>query len=104
MAIIVTGAAGFIGHSVAHRLLDRGEDVVGIDNFNDYYDPSLKDARAATLHARRGFRLERIDIADEERMAELVPDNREIGRASGRVGGWQDWERRGVSVTIKKKT
>src|SRR3546814_1714632 len=76
MAIIVTGAAGFIGHSVAHRLLDRGEDVVGIDNFNDYYDPSLKDARAATLNARRGFRMERIDIADAERMAALVQDNR----------------------------
>src|SRR3546814_4057583 len=76
MAIIVTGAAGFIGHSVAHRLLDRGEDVVGIDNFNDYYDPSLKDARAATLNARRGFRMERMDIADAERMAALVRDNR----------------------------
>src|SRR3546814_5702856 len=76
MAIIVTGAAGFIGHSVAHRLLDRGEDVVGIDNFNDYYDPSLKDARAATLNARRGFRMERIGIADAERMAALVQDNR----------------------------
>src|SRR3546814_16084145 len=76
MAIIVTGAAGFIGHSVAHRLLDRGEDVVGIDNFNDYYDPSLKDARAATLNARRGFRMERIDIADADRMAELVQDKR----------------------------
>lgn len=76
MAIIVTGAAGFIGHSVAHRLLDRGEDVVGIDNFNDYYDPSLKDARAATLNARRGFRMERMDIADADRMAALVRDNR----------------------------
>src|SRR3546814_18495660 len=75
-SLIVTGAAGFIGHSVAHRLLDRGEDVVGIDNFNEYYDPSLKDARAATLNARRGFRMERMDIADAERMAALVRDNR----------------------------
>src|SRR3546814_19009056 len=76
MASIVACAAVFNGHSVAHRLLDRGEDVVGIDNFNDYYDPSLKDARAATLNARRGFRMERIDIADAERMAALVQDNR----------------------------
>src|SRR3546814_11594658 len=73
---MVTGAVGLIGHSVAHRLRDRGGDVVGIDKFNDYDDPSLKDARAATLNARRGFRMERMDIADAERMAALVRDNR----------------------------
>src|SRR3546814_4728329 len=69
MALAGVRAAGFIGHSVAHRLLDRGEDVVGIDNFNDYYDPSLKDARAATLNARRGFRMER--MRSEEHTSEL---------------------------------
>lgn len=72
MAIIVTGAAGFIGHGVAHRLLDRGEQVIGIDNFNDYYDPSLKEARAATLAGRSGFSMERMDIADSDAMAALV--------------------------------
>src|SRR3546814_9654050 len=82
MAIIVTGAAGFIGHSVAHRLLDRGEDVVGIDNFNDYYDPSLKDARAATLNARRGFRMERMDIADAERSEEHTSELQSLMRIS----------------------
>jgi UDP-glucuronate 4-epimerase len=70
--ILVTGAAGFIGHAVAHRLLDRGETVVGVDNFNDYYDPALKEARAATLTARDGFRMERLDIADAETIAALV--------------------------------
>ncbi|MBK5265689.1 MAG: NAD-dependent epimerase/dehydratase family protein [Alphaproteobacteria bacterium] len=75
MTIIVTGAAGFIGHSVAHRLLDRGESVIGVDNFNDYYDPALKDARAATLTAGPGFRMERMDISDAPRMAALVRDN-----------------------------
>ena len=47
--VIVTGAAGFIGHSVAHRLLDRGERVIGVDIVNDYYDPALKEARLARL-------------------------------------------------------
>ncbi|MBB4640704.1 NAD-dependent epimerase/dehydratase family protein [Rhizorhapis suberifaciens] len=75
MTIIVTGAAGFIGHAVAHRLLDRGETVIGVDNFNDYYDPSLKEARAATLEQRSGFRMERMDIADAPAMAALVRDN-----------------------------
>lgn len=79
MTIIVTGAAGFIGHAVAHRLLDRGETVIGVDNFNDYYDRSLKDARAATLAKRSGFRMERMDIADVTAMAALVRDNG-IGR------------------------
>jgi len=70
--IIVTGAAGFIGRFVAERLLDRGEEVVGVDNFNTYYDPALKEARVAALAGRSGFRLERMDIADAEAMAALV--------------------------------
>ncbi|UIJ44446.1 NAD-dependent epimerase/dehydratase family protein [Sphingomonas cannabina] len=73
--ILVTGAAGFIGHAVAHRLLDRGETVVGVDNFNDYYDPALKKARAATLAGRDGFRMERLDIADAEAVATLVRES-----------------------------
>lgn len=49
MNILVTGAAGFIGSAVCQRLLDRGDDVVGLDNINDYYDPELKYGRLATL-------------------------------------------------------
>ena len=49
MKVLVTGAAGFIGFSVAQKLLERGDDVVGFDNFNDYYDPSLKEARVKQL-------------------------------------------------------
>lgn len=49
MKVLVTGAAGFIGFHVSKKLLERGDDVVGIDNFNDYYDPALKEARAALL-------------------------------------------------------
>ena len=69
--ILVTGAAGFIGSHTATRLLERGDDVVGIDNVNDYYDPSLKEARLERLRKFPKFRFEKIDIADRDGMAEL---------------------------------
>ncbi|MCU0627215.1 MAG: NAD-dependent epimerase [Gemmatimonadaceae bacterium] len=68
---LLTGAAGFIGSHVAHLLLDRGDEVVGIDNLNDYYDPTLKEARLARLTGRPGFTFERIDVADREAMPAL---------------------------------
>jgi len=71
-SILVTGAAGFIGHSVSHRLLDRGDRVIGIDILNDYYDPALKAARLATLTVRDGFAFHRLDIADHAALAKLV--------------------------------
>ncbi len=74
MAVIVTGAAGFIGMYVAQRLLDRGEEVVGVDVFNDYYEPALKEARAAQLEGRPGFRMVRADIADAATFAQIVRD------------------------------
>ncbi len=64
MKILVTGAAGFIGMHVARLLLERGDEVVGIDNLNDYYDPRLKELRLTVLEAFPGFRFERMDIAD----------------------------------------
>jgi len=73
--IIVTGAAGFIGMHTAERLLDRGETVIGVDSFNDYYDPALKEARAARLEAYANFRMVRADIADHERMRALVAES-----------------------------
>ena len=73
--IIVTGAAGFIGHAVAHRLLARGERVIGVDNVNDYYDPALKEARLATFAGINSFAFERMDIADPDKMKALVRDN-----------------------------
>ena len=73
--VIVTGAAGFIGMHVAQRLLDRGETVVGVDVFNAYYDPHLKEARAARLEGRDGFRMVRADIAEPEAMRALVADS-----------------------------
>jgi UDP-glucuronate 4-epimerase len=73
--ILLTGAAGFIGHAVAHRLLARGERVIGVDIVNDYYDPALKEARLATFSGINSFAFERIDIADASQMAALVRDN-----------------------------
>ncbi len=64
MKVLVTGAAGFIGYHVAERLLARGDEVTGLDNLNPYYDPALKEARLARLAGRRGFRFERLDLAD----------------------------------------
>ena len=69
--IFVTGAAGFIGFHVAKALLRRGEEVIGIDNVNDYYDVTLKETRLDFLRQERGFTFERIDIGDAETMAEL---------------------------------
>ena len=70
--VVVTGAAGFIGMHVAERLLERGEAVIGVDVFNAYYDPALKDARAARLNGRDGFKMVRMDIAEHEAFADLV--------------------------------
>ena len=70
--ILVTGAAGFVGRAVAERLLGRGERVVGVDNFNDYYDPALKLARAASLEGHPGFEMHRLDIAEAEAFAALA--------------------------------
>ena len=71
MKILVTGAAGFIGSFVALRFLERGDEVVGLDNLNDYYDVALKQARLARLEARPGFRFVKLDVADQVGMAGL---------------------------------
>lgn len=68
MKILVTGAAGFIGYHVASRLLERGDEVIGLDNLNDYYDPTLKQARLARLQGRAGFSFHRLDLADRAGM------------------------------------
>jgi UDP-glucuronate 4-epimerase len=76
MSVLVTGAAGFIGSFVARRLLDRGEDVVGLDNISDYYDPRLKLARLARLEKLKGFRFLRQDITAPEGMKKLFAEHR----------------------------
>ncbi len=76
MKILVTGAAGFIGFYTAKQLLDRGETVVGLDNFNDYYDVSLKEARAAVLEPYDSFSMERIDLEDRSAMQSLFANEK----------------------------
>ena len=71
MKILLTGAAGFIGMHTALRLLERGDEVVGIDNLNDYYDVSLKTARLARLTGYPNFRFIKMDVADTTAMSAL---------------------------------
>lgn len=74
MKVIVTGAAGFIGFHLARRLLSEGASVVGVDNFNDYYDPSLKEARAKLLASEGDFEMVRLDVADGTALGHLVAE------------------------------
>ena len=74
--IAVTGAAGFIGFHTSKQLLERGDTVVGLDNFNDYYDVSLKEARAAILDDFDKFSMHRIDLADRAAMDALFANEK----------------------------
>ena len=74
--IFVTGAAGFIGYHVARRLLERGDDVIGIDNLNPYYDPKLKEARVGLLRDFDRFKFVLLDIANRAEMASLFREQR----------------------------
>ena len=70
MKVLITGAAGFIGSALALRLLERGDEVIGIDNLNDYYDVELKKARLQRTLAHKGFTDVRIDLEDREAVAD----------------------------------
>ncbi|TAJ34589.1 MAG: NAD-dependent epimerase [Nitrospirae bacterium] len=72
--ILVTGAAGFIGYHVSRRLLERGEQVLGLDNLNSYYDVRLKEARLAQLTSFQRFRFLKLDVADRTAMAAVFAD------------------------------
>ena len=78
MTLLVTGAAGFIGSSVAMALLDRGEQVIGIDNLNDYYDPALKRARLDRLAEAHGnaFTFEQVDFGDQQALEQFAAPHR----------------------------
>jgi UDP-glucuronate 4-epimerase len=76
MKVLVTGAAGFIGMHVARRLLERGDEVVGIDNLNDYYDVRLKESRLSLLAPYPNFRFRKLDIAEGEGLSNLFEGER----------------------------
>jgi UDP-glucuronate 4-epimerase len=76
MKVLVTGAAGFIGSTTTLRLLARGDEVVGLDNLNDYYDVNLKLSRLQRLTLLPGFRFVKLDVADKEGMARLFETER----------------------------
>ena len=78
MKVLVTGTAGFIGHTVALELLKRGDSVIGVDNMNDYYDVSLKEERVARLAGNKNFVFSRTNIADREAMNALATANSDI--------------------------
>ncbi len=75
MTILITGAAGFVGYHLAQRLLSEGNEILGIDNLNDYYDVTLKKARLAQLEKQVGFRFQLLDLADRQGMAALFAEN-----------------------------
>jgi len=76
LKVLVTGCAGFIGMHVGQRLLERGEEVIGVDNLNAYYDPALKAARLARLQPHPRFSFQRLDIADGPAIAGLLDSER----------------------------
>jgi UDP-glucuronate 4-epimerase len=76
MKILVTGSAGFIGANVAKALLERGDEVIGVDNFNDYYDVSLKEYRNKELEGYDNFKLYRINIENKEELEKVFKENK----------------------------
>ncbi len=76
MRFLVTGAAGFIGYHTAKALLDRGDEVIGLDNLNAYYDVKLKEARLSRLQGRNGFAFHKLDLSDRSGMERLFAETR----------------------------
>ena len=74
MKVLLTGAAGFIGYHSARRLLDRGDEVLGVDNLNDYYPVALKQDRLAQLNGRNGFRFLKLDVARRDSVDALAAE------------------------------
>ena len=76
MKVLVTGSAGFIGMHCVERLLARGDDVVGVDNLNDYYDVTLKDARLARIAGHEAFHFHCVAVEDKDAMAGIFADEK----------------------------
>ena len=79
MKVLVTGSAGFIGSALTIRLLERGDQVIGIDNHNDYYDPALKEARLARHTNHKNYSHHRIDLANRSGMEQVFVEHKPEG-------------------------
>ena len=95
MKILVTGAAGFIGSHVTHLLTGRGHEVVGLDNMNEYYDVTLKQARLARLEKLPAFRFVKLDLADNDGIAQLLRARSSSGSCT--------WLRKPACVTPSRR-
>ena len=79
MKLFVTGSAGFIGSSLCVKLLDRGDDVIGIDNHNDYYDPKIKEARLKRFVNKSNYKHYKVDLSDKKSLDNLFKDHKPKG-------------------------
>lgn len=80
--ILIAGCAGFIGYHVTNQLLSLDYNVIGVDNLNDYYDPSLKEARLHHFDNKKRFQFENIDISNLESVKNLFNRYRDIEKLS----------------------
>ncbi|MAJ23540.1 MAG: capsular biosynthesis protein CpsI [Candidatus Pelagibacter sp.] len=76
MKIIVTGSAGFIGFSLCTKLIERGDEIIGIDNHNDYYDPKIKDARIEILSRKSNYQHYKVDLSDRNTLDKVFEDHK----------------------------
>ena len=76
--ILVTGSAGFIGFSLSKKLLERGENIIGIDNHNNYYDPRLKSERLKILSSYNNYEHYKLDLVDKDNLKKLFDDHNPI--------------------------
>ena len=76
MKILVTGSAGFIGSMLSLKLLNRGEEIIGVDNHNDYYDPTLKESRLKELKKYSNYEHYRVDLSDQKNLEDIFKDNK----------------------------